>query len=394
VLLSCAPAKRPQPVEVVFWQTWPLHVVSPLVAEFERTHPGLRVRLEHIAPQEARGRVLAALAADTLPDLCEVGSSWMPALLASGRLTDWSAGVADLRAGLRGWELCSVGEALYGVPWVLRARALFYDKALFARARLDSASSPGTWGDLARDAAAIQRLGRGVHGFGIPTGEGSRLAREVLPFVWGNGGHVLSDDLRRAEFDSSRTVEAIEFYVGLRRAGLLAGRDTLEREFAAGRLGLTLSGAALIGRIHREAPGLRYGVAPVPRPLAERGTHAVWADGELLVSFAGSRRKHEALELARFLVQPENALALASTLRVVEPATTDADTSAYYRGRPGEAALVRQLASARFAPNHPAWDAMETAIEDEVGAALAGRKDAGEAVRDAQARLAALLGKH
>jgi len=392
--LSCAPAKQVPPVvEIVFWQFWPVDVVQPLVAEFERTHPGLEVRVEQLAGQNGQEKILAAVAADTVPDLCQIGSAWMPGLLAGGKLADWSAGVADLRESLRGWELCSVGDALYGVPWTLETRALFYNKSLFARARLDSTRPPETWDDLYRAAAAIQRLGRGIHGYGVQAGERHELSRKLLPFLWGNGGHILSDDLRRAEFDSAQNVEALEFYLRLRKVGILEQGDALDREFKEGRLGLELSGAGLCEQISQDAPGLRYGVTLVPKPSADRGSHASWAGGEVLVSFNASKHKHEALELARFLVRAENALALAAAAESVGPATAGADTGAYYRARPQEGMMMRQFASGHFTPNHPAWGEMEAALEDEVEQALNGRKTAAEAVRDAQARLTELVGK-
>ncbi len=393
--VSCAPRRQaPPPEEVVFWELQPLGAVAPLVTEFERTHPGLQVRVIRLAPGDGRQRILAAAAADSAPDLCEVASEWMPGLLAGGRLSDWSAGVADLGPQLRGWELCSVGETLYGLPWLLGTRALFYDKTLFARARLDSARAPDTWDDLVRAAAAVQRLGHGVHGFGLQAAEPHALSQAVLPFLWGNGGRILSDDLRKAVFDSVQNADALRFYQGLRRVGLRGTREVLEAEFMAGRLGLILSGPWLCGRLAAEAPGLRYGVAPIPRPGPDRGTHASWAGGEVLVSFVSSRHKQHALELARFLAQAENVQAVAGAAGGWLPSTVGADTSAWFRARPYEAVMVRQLETARFTPTHPAWDEMEQALEDELEQALEGRKTADQAVKDAQARLVALVGTH
>ena len=392
--LSCAPARRRAEVqEIVFWQSWPAEIVSPIIADFERTHAGLKVRLELLTPQSGQERILAALAAGTVPDLCQIGSARMPGLLAGNRLADWSAGVADLRPRLRGWELCTVGDAIYGVPWVLETRSLFYNKALFARARLDSTRPPTTWDELQRAAAAIQRLGHGVHGYGVQAGERQVLSKQVLPFLFANGGSILSDDLRRAVFDSAANVQALEFFLNLRRVGTMGQQEALDREFREGRLGLELSGAWLFEQIPREASGLRYGVALMPRPAVGRGTDASWAGGEVLVSFNDSKHKQLALVLARFLVQPENVLRLAAAVKSVQPATVGTDTSACFRERPQEMTMARQLGSVRFTPNHPAWGEMEAAIEDEVEQALYDRKNAAQAVKDAQAKLAELVGK-
>src|SRR6185295_14639057 len=116
--------------------------------KFEKQHPGLEVKMEQLTWQDGEHKINAAVASGEVPDLCEIGSTWMPQLLDTGRLADWSAGTADLRSTLRGWPLCTVGDASYGMPWVLGTRALFYNKTLFARAGIDTSRAPETWEEL------------------------------------------------------------------------------------------------------------------------------------------------------------------------------------------------------------------------------------------------------
>ncbi len=390
-LVACAPAPQARPI--VFWQFWSSDVVTPLLARFEREHPGWKVRMEQLTWQSGLEKITAAVASGNVPDLCEIGSTWMPRMLASGQLADWSVGVGDLRPILRGWELCSMGDRVFGIPWVMGTRALFYNKTLFARAGLDSTRPPETWDELYQAAAAIQRLGGEVRGYGVQAGERYVLFKKFMPFAWGNGGRILSDDLSTAEFDSPRNVEALAFYLSLRKVGMLERQDMLDRAFKEGRLGLQISGAWLFKSIPKEAPGLRYGVALVPRPERERGFHASFAGGEVLVGFTAAKQKHGALELARFLARPENAQALAVAAQNVQPATIGADTSAYYRDHPDEQLMIRQFETAVPTPNHPAWVDLEAAIEDEVEQALYDRKTAARAVADAQRRLAELVAK-
>ncbi len=298
-----------------------------------------------------------------------------------------SAGVADLKPGLRGWSLCSIGDASYGVPWVLGTRALFYNRTLFARAGLDSTQPPETWDQLLAAAQAIQKLGGGVSGYGVQAGERYVLFKKFMPFAWGNGGSILTDDLTHSAFDSKANREALEFYLKLKDAGSMDRQDVLDREFKEGRIGLQVSGAWLLKSIPRDAPGLRYGVALVPRPSHDHGTHASFAGGELLVSFNAAKEKHAALDLARFLVRPDNALALATAAKSVHPATVGADTIAYYLERPDERTMILQLENAYPTPNHPEWVEMEAAIEDEVEQALYGKKTPAEAVAAASRKL-------
>jgi multiple sugar transport system substrate-binding protein len=363
-----------------------------LLDRFERERPRFRVQMERLGWQDGLARIEEAIHAGSVPDLCELGSTWMPRLLATRQLADWSAGAADLKRSLRGWELCTVGDAVYGVPWTLGTRALFFNKTLFARAGLDSTRPPETWAELYADAQAIQKLGGAVRGFGVQTGERAVLFKKFMPFAWGNGGKILTDDLSGAIFDSPQNREALEFYLSLREVGVLDRQAALDRSFRAGTLGLELSGAWLFPSIARESPRLRYGVALVPRPDVEHGTHASFAGGELLVTFQGSRHKAWALELARFLAQPENAVALAIAAGNVQPAVAEADTMPWYRQHPEQQTMIRQYETAVPAPNHPAWTELEAMIEDEVDLALHDSKSAAQAVTDANRKIAARLG--
>jgi multiple sugar transport system substrate-binding protein len=389
LLLSCAPSQRK--TTVVFWQFWPADVVQPLIDQFEKRHPDIEVQMEQLTWQGGLEKITAAMASGNVPDLCELGSTWMPRMLSSGALADWSRGVVDLKDQLQGWPLCSVGDAAYGIPWVLGTRALFFNKTLFAKAGLDSSRPPETWDELYAASEAIQKLGGGVHGYGVQGGDRYILFKKFMPFAWGNGGHILSDDLQSAAFDSPQNRAALEFYLRLRQVGTLDHQDALDREFKEGRLGLEISGAWLFKSIPRDAPLLRYGAALVPRPDREHGTNASFAGGELLVSFKASHHPQAALALARFLVEPANALALAEAAKGVQPATVGADTSAYYRQHPYEQVMLRQFETAVPTPNHPAWVEMEAAIEDEVEQALYNKKTAAQALADAQKKLTVLV---
>jgi multiple sugar transport system substrate-binding protein len=391
---SCTSA--PKKTEIVFWQFWPADVIQPLLTRYEHENPGVSVRMEQLTWDSGKDKILAAVASGTVPDLCELGSTYMPRFLASGALADWSAGIADMKPSLRGWEMCSIGDAVYGLPWVLGTRALFYNRDLFARAHLDPDHAPETWDQLRHDAAAIQKLGGGVHGYGVSANDRQKLFKKFMPFAWGNGGDILSAGLDSSRFDSPENRDALAFYLSLRGVGTVGMQDVLDREFKQGRLGLEISGAWLFKQIPKEAPGLRYGVALVPKPSESVGTHASFAGGEVLVSFRGSRRKEAALRLARFLGQPENELALAKAAESVQPSTIGADTASFYRDRPEQQLMIRQFETAHFTPNHAEWDAMEAAIEDAIEKALYDTSSppesaAAHATADADRRITELL---
>lgn len=389
--VGCAPRSKP-PLELVFATPWPDSALTSAVGRFEAENPGVRVRVDRL-PAEAHADSLRAwFAAGPAPDLCAVGTGVMPGLLAAGVLSDWSAGVADQRDSLVGWEPCTVGDAVYGMPCQLAPFALYWDKALFARARLDTTRAPATWEETRRAALAVQRLGRGVHGYGVCANDRGRLIERFLPYAWGDSGEVLSAGLDSSRFDSPANRAALEFYVSLRRGGTIATAAALDREFLEGRLGMLVTGPWMLTALRAAGGARRIGVARVPAPAAGRGHAASLALGEVLVSFQSSRHKAEALRLARFLVRPDIATRLSIGLADRVPSNRGADSLAWFRGHPAPCTLVTQLETARWLPRHPRWDEMAAAVEDELEQALFERKTVARAAADADARIAELAG--
>jgi ABC-type glycerol-3-phosphate transport system substrate-binding protein len=368
--LSCSRRTATRPVEVSFWQTWPVEALTPLVRRFEAANPTIHVVLNRL-PAEGAGDTLALAAqAGRPPDLVELTPEQTARFIDEGLLSDWSAGVADLKPTVRGWELCSLGDAIYGLPWLLRTRVLVYNRALLARAGLDSTRAPETWDELKLAAARIQKLEPGVHGFGLPAAPGERFST-FMPFAWANGGELLSARLDSCRIGSAENAEALAFLVSLVPVSLVADRDSIAREFQRGRLGLWIvdAGFAVDGR-HRD-PRFPLGVALVPRPAPDHGVHATNGTGSVLASFTRSRRKEDALRLARYLGERQNTLALASALERVFPPHPGVADAPEYRDRPDERLFLHQLETAHFEPLLRDRDQMLGVVDSLVGEALA-----------------------
>ncbi len=374
-----------------FWQFWRTEWIRPLVDRFEAENPGIVVELEQLTWQAGQEKIQAALAAGNAPDLCELGSTWLPRFAADGVLVDVSA-VADTLAGkYMQWEPARHAGKVYGLPWVVGTRALFYNRELFGRAGLDPVRGPETWDELITAATRITALGPEIHGFGLNAGERYVLFKKFMPFAWGNGGAVLTPDMGRSAFASRANVEALEFYVRLAKVSMLEKQDVIDRAFQEGSVGMMISGAWNLRTLADNAPELDYDVALVPRPAAGRGSHASFAGGEFLVSFTGSRHPDQAIALARFLIRPDNAVALCRAARSVQPAARGAAEDPYYLEHPRDRLFVEQLATAVAPPPHPRWGEIEQALDLEIEEALYGRKTPAVAVSDAAAGIDRLL---
>src|SRR5438094_101203 len=52
-------------------------VVTELLPEFERTHPGIHVEVQQLPWSAAHEKLLTAFAGDSTPDLCQLGNTWI-----------------------------------------------------------------------------------------------------------------------------------------------------------------------------------------------------------------------------------------------------------------------------------------------------------------------------
>ena len=375
---------------VVFWQFFPSEQVQPVLAEFMEQNPDVEVRMEQLTWQSGLEKITAAVAAGNVPDLCELGSTWFPRFAHQGALVDWTDSATVLGPALGGWEMAIAAGRTYGVPWLVGTRALFWNKALFARAGVDTTRAPATWDELRDAARRVNALGDGIAGYGANAGERYVLFKKFMPYAWGNGGALINGDGTGSRFDSPANVAALEYYLALAKLGMVDRQEQIDDAFIAGKVGATISGSWLLRKIPKQAPDLAYAVALIPQPAADRGTHASFLGGELLVSFARSKNPGGAWRLARFLASKEAALAVAKANQAVQPAATGAIDDPFYAADANQRVLLEQLATAQPTPNHPAWLDMEAAIEDEVEKALYGKVTAAQAITAASARIDAL----
>jgi multiple sugar transport system substrate-binding protein/arabinogalactan oligomer/maltooligosaccharide transport system substrate-binding protein len=373
--LSCGRRTSTHPVEVTFWQTWPVEAIAPLARRYELANPGVHVVVSRLPAQGATDTLALAAQSGRPPDLVELTPEQTATFIDDGVLSDWSAGVADLKPDVRGWELCSLGDAIYGLPWLLKTRVLVWNRALCARAGLDTTHAPETWDELKAAAERVQKLGKGVHGFALADGPHERFV-SFMTFAWGNEGELLSARLDSCRVDSPENAEALEFLVSLAPVSLVAARDSIANEFERGRLGLWITDAGFAVEALRREPRLPLAVALVPSPAEDHGTHATAGGGSVLASFTRSRRKEDALRFARYLGERQNTLALAAALQTVFPPHPGVEDAPEYRDRPGARVCIRQLETTHFEPLLRDRELMVGAVDSLVGEALAHRSSA------------------
>jgi multiple sugar transport system substrate-binding protein len=291
-------------------------VVQQLVRDFERENPGVRVQAQQIPWTAAHEKLLTAFVGDATPDVAQLGNSWVAEFAALGALEPLNRRIAGSRTidsggYFRGvWDTNLIGDTLFGVPWYVDTRVIFYRKDVLAQAGYSEI--PSTWAGWERAMRAVQRqLGPGRYAIFLPTNEWAQ------PVILGMqaGSPLLRDGDRYGAFSGRAFALGFAFYLDLFRSGLappLGNNDIVNpyQEFTRGRFAMWITGPWNLGEFRRRLPPEmqdRWMTAPLPGPSGDSSAVSL-AGGSSLVLFHRSARKPAAWRLIEFLSRPEQQL--------------------------------------------------------------------------------------
>jgi multiple sugar transport system substrate-binding protein len=397
VLAACAPASN-GPVVLHFWAMGREgEVVRELLADFERSHPGIRVEVQQLPWTAAQEKLLTSFAGDVTPDLCQLGNTWISQFAALGALAplqERAAGSGTVAAGdyFDGiWAANRIGDSLYGIPWYVDTRLLFYRRDLLARAGF--AHAPADWQEWTRMMAALKRRSPDTYGVLLPLNEFEPL----LVLALQQDTPLLRDGGRYGNFRSPAFRRTLQFYLDMFRQGW-APRATNTQisnvwdEFAKGYFSFHIAGPWNIGEFKRRLPAGRQDIwmtAPMPGPI---GPGASSAGGSSLVVFERSKHKEQAWQVIEYLSQPAVQLrfyAMTGNLPPRRSAWADSGLANDTYAK----AFRDQLERAKSPPQVPEWERIATEMRLVAEAAVAGEFTLDQAVTELDARADRILEK-
>jgi multiple sugar transport system substrate-binding protein len=373
-------------------------VVAELVREFERTHPGIRVNVQQLPWTAAHEKLLTAFAGGTTPDVCQLGNTWIPEFAALDALAPLDRHVAtssvveagDYFAGI--WETNRIDGALYGIPWYVDTRLLFYRRDLLRQAGF--AAPPASWDDWRQMLAAVARDGRSErHAILLPLNE----VEPLLALALQHDEPLLREGGRWGNFRSAGFRRALSFYLEMFQRGWapLVGQAAVANvwtAFGRGDFGFYVSGPWTIGELKRRLPPEQqdsWMTGPLPGP---DGPGASIAGGSSLVVFRSSRHKVAAWQLIEFLSQPSVQRRFHALTGDLPPRRTTWNDGALVDDVHARA-FRAQLERVKPAPKVPEWERITTEVRQVAERAVHGRLSVDEAVTELDARADRILEK-
>lgn len=375
-------------------------VVQQLVPAFERRAPGVHVRVQQIPWSAAHEKLLTAYVGRAMPDVMQLGNTWLPEFVALGavapldtrfatssvvRADGYPAGVLDPNL---------IDGAAYAVPWYVDTRVLFYRVDLLAAA--GHPEPPATWDDwVATMTRLAARAGADGYAMLLPMDEWQMPAILALQ----RGGELLRDHDRYGNFRSAAVHDAFAFYLDLFARGLAprAGEAQVAnvyQDFARGYFALYVTGPWNLGEFARRLPAEladAWATAPLPAPDAAHPGVSL-AGGSSLALARDSPRADAAWRFIEYLSEPAQQVALYRLAGDL-PARTAAWDDPVLRDDGRVRAFATQLRHVRSTPKVPEWERIASAIGEHVEAAIRGRVPLDAALTDLDLEVDAILEK-
>ena len=313
---------------VTWWTTWSAEGDTKvwgdaLIEAFEAEHPDITVERIDYAGDDLKVAIQAALAAGAPPDLWH---SWGGGVLSSFVSENVVYDMSDLLGGLQQEGLIGEGvlsaatfdETPYCLPYEVFAAPMFVNADLFEQVGLEvpdpMQGETWTWEEFtsaieAFEEADIQPLAVG--------GQGNwQLSFYYMYLVDRFGGsNAYAEALSRGgTFTAPAFVQAGEYAQDLvemdafQRGFLGADYDAGQRPFFTGEAAMYLMGSWMVGGLREFAPDFNLAFInfpTLPDGEGDPGT-MVGATQTFYCMSEASEQKEAALELVRFLAQPEN----------------------------------------------------------------------------------------
>lgn len=299
-------------VELVWWGLWEDNrVMRPLIADFEKANPNIKVKYTKQDPKKYRERLITRIQNGSGPDIFRFHNSWYPML--SDVLLPLSSDVITPEEFKKTYYPVMEGDliqngAIYGIPLGADTLAMFVNTEMFEKAGV---TPPTNWDEFNKAAKKLtipddDNPGKiKVAGAALGTYNNIAHAPDIISLIFLQQG-VNVKTFGTAPKDE---MDALDFYTSFAKgqSDNVVWDSSLDNSmlaFSRGSLAMYFGYSWDVFRIKSMNPDLKFKVMPVPGLVSKKQTIAsYWVEG---VSSKSPNSK-EALLFMQFLAKKETA---------------------------------------------------------------------------------------
>ena len=344
---------------------------------------------------ELRDKMITAVAGGQGPDMLLLDQIWVSQYAAAKYvipITDKMMGsgikAEDYFPGA--WGAGSYLGQIYAIPFDVGVWALmYYNKDMFKAAGLDPEKPPVTWDEFL---TVGKKLTHGnQYGTAVWLGKGDALQCMTDAFTFSGGGKVISDDGKKALFNSPQGVAALNFW---KACAAISPPGTVGRDeessfllFTSGQVGMFFYGEWGQDSIAVRAPTMNYGVANLPKPA---GGQSIGTFGGFNIGISAKcANKDLAWEFVKYITKQD----VDQKASMLTPANKAAANLYLKEKRKFPDTIYTQLTLALFRPSVPNYPEVADVQHTATGKILLGQMSTQAALDEAAKAVDALLNK-
>lgn len=361
-----------------------------LATEFESKHPEIDIKVEVVNWDVLNQKLTTDISSNVNSDIAIIGTRWLVDYVEQGiaqPLDDLINDDVKSRFVPAFLKPGTLNGKLYGLPVAASARAMFYNKDLFAKA---GQKVPKNWDELEKSAAEIAKI-EGNYGFGL---QGKEVETDVYFYygMWSEGGTLLKKDgsSNLASAASLKAAQRLQNMItnGATQPGVTSySREDVQNLFKQGRVGMMITAPFLVNQIKEEAPSLNYGIVPIPAGQSQ----ATYGVTDSIVLFENSQHKAAAVKFMDFMFSKEQR-AKFSTNEGFLPVLKSVSALPEFAENDAIKTFVNMLPQARFAPTISGWPEVADITSNAIQAIYGGANPE-DVLAKAEKRINRVIGK-
>jgi multiple sugar transport system substrate-binding protein len=365
-----------------------IDALGQLQKDFEAANPDVKLHFTYVPFGELVSRTLQMAAVHKPPAISAIDNPDVLRVAKAGVLKDISADVAkielwsDVYPGPR--AAVTDGSKVYGVPIGSNSLALYYNKKLLTDGGVSA--PPQTWDQLTETASKTTKSP--VYGIAFSAVNTEEATWQWEPFLWSNGGSL-------SDLTSKNAQVALELWVDWVKKGY-ASKDVVNwnqgdvpNEFISGRAATMVMGPWQLANVKKS--GLDFGIVTIPVPK-EGSKPVVPLGGEVWCVLKGDPKVEQAaVKFIQFTQDPDRLRKICDTFNYISSIRSVAKQQG--EANPELQPFVDQMATAqaRSQEGGAKYPEISLAARTAIQRALTGQATVEEALKDAAAKIKAIL---
>lgn len=337
-------------------------------------YPGIKVELISIPVRDYQNKLSIMVASKTAPDVVTLTERMIPQFIHNEDLVDLTEFRTDPDYDLQDilpsmLEIYEQHGGLYGIPFSVGPRPLFFNKSLFKEKGLKTPlellqEGRWTYEEMAKLAKQLSDSSKGIYGIRLFP-DWKNWANSLIDLIWAYGADVFDRENKRFVLNSPEGIQALEYYSRLVFKDKSHVKPGEMISFESGKLAMYRDNPAYMATA-RNIKDFDWDIAPMPSGPK--------ADAPLATGLAGysvikdSPHMKEAVLFVKYMTSKQGMTDQLDWFIPPRKSVLESDTFLSQAAPPSPEGLRQTIIEPiktrlRVIPNHYRWQEIDTKMQ-------------------------------